>query len=559
MKRPELNELTLEEKIGQILMISQYSLFNKKVDGKNVKRSMEEIKEIMGKYQFGSFWGQGGHHMKNVNMAEETEDKSITAKEYKDFVEEMCEKVRVPVIIGTDNESGCTIVNDGTPVSGALAIGAADDEQLTFDLAQAVAKETKATGCNWRWYPVVDIVNRYNGVSMGRTFSDDPDKIIKHAIATIKGTESVGVASTVKHFPGADPYEIRDGHFSATSINISLDEWRNTQAKTFQGVIDAGVDSVMIGHIAFPAVDDTNKNGRYLPATLSEKIIKGLLREEMGFTGVVITDGIGMTGLQAFCSYDEVIIKAINAGNDILLGVNVEDAENVRQAVLDGRIPMERIDESAERVLKLKEKIGLFDEGKKEEIDMKEQAKKTAEIDRKIAEKSITLVYDRNELLPISKDSVKNVTIVYSSHASSTRERLGAMKSEFEKHGAKVDIIEDLPENGSEVKDLAANNDLIVYAAYIGPHNPMGMPSLYGKKMETFFKAFSYGGEKSVGVSMGYPYMHIDFMGAADTFFNIYAQGAEAMRAFVKVLYGEVEPTTKSPVDIEPKLRYVFG
>lgn len=558
MKRPELNELTLEEKIGQLLMVAQYPLLVKVVDGVETPRTQEEINEIMKKCQFGSVWGQGKLRMKNVNLAEENVGGKATAAEYKKFLKDLEENVRIPFLVGMDCENGATLIEGGTSVSGPLSIGAADDEKLTYDLAQSVGKEMRAAGGNWRWSPVVDIVNRFNGVSSGRTFSDEPEKIVKHAVAAIKGTESAGVASTVKHFPGMDPYEIRDGHFTEASIHISLDEWRNTQAKTFQGVFDAGVDTVMIGHVAFPSADDTMVNGRYLPATLSEKIIKGILREEMGFTGVAITDGIGMASLQTICPFEEVLIRAINAGNDILLGVAPSAAEIVKQAVLDGRIPMERIDESAERVLKLKEKLGLFND-KEEEYDIFAQSEKTREIDREIAEKSITLVRERCKLVPVNKEDIKKVTIICSSHYSGTINELEVMKAEFEARGAKVDIIEDLPENGSEVKELAENNDLLVYAAYIAPHRPMGMPSLYGKKMETFINAFSHGKEKSIGVSLGYPYMHIDFMGGADVFFNIYAPNPEAMRAFVKAVYGEIKPTTKSPVDIEPKLRYVFG
>lgn len=558
MRRLKLNELTLEEKIGQLLMIKQYSLLVKAENGEEIARNKEEIDEIMEKYQYGSIWGSGAVKMKNVNMAEETSSKKITAAEYKAFLRGISEKVRIPVLVGVDCENGTGgMIGDGTSVSGALSIGAADDEKLTFELAASVAREIKAAGGNWRWSPVVDIVNRFNGVSIGRTYSDEIDKIVKHAGAAVKGTESQKVASTIKHFPGADPYEFRDSHFASTSINISLEEWRNTQAKTFQGVIDAGVDSIMIGHVAFPAADDTKLNGRIIPATLSEKIIKGILREEMGFDGVVITDGIGMASLATMCSYEELLIKLINAGNDILLGVKAHDGEIVRKAVLDGRIPMERIDESAERVLKLKEKIGLFDE--EEEIDIKEQSVVTAEIDRKIAEKSITLVRDRDKLLPLDKEAIKKVTIVCSSHYSGTVKELEVMKTAFESRGAEVEIIEDLPEDGSQVEVLAKEKDLIIYAAYLAPHRPMGMPSLYGKKIETFFNAFTFGREKSVGVSMGYPYIHIDVMGGADTFFNIYAPNPESMKAFVKVLYGELEPTTKSPIDIEPKLRYVYG
>lgn len=558
MKRPQISELTLEEKIGQLLMVAQYPLFVKVVDGVEIPRTEEEIKEIMQKCQFGSIWGQGKLKMKNVNLAEEDADGKANAAEYKEFIKDIEKNVRIPMLVGMDCENGATLVDGGTSISGPLSIGAADDEKLTFDLAQSVAKEMRAAGGNWRWSPVVDIANRFCGVSSGRTFSDNAEMIVKHAVAAVKGTESAGVASTIKHFPGMDPYEMRDGHFTKTMINISYEEWKNTQARTFQGVFDAGVDTVMVGHIAFPAVDDTMVNGRYLPATISEKIIKKLLREEMGFDGVVITDGIGMASLQTICPFEEVLVRAINAGNDILLGVAPFAADVVKQAVLDGRIPMERIDESAERVLKLKEKLGLFDD-KEEEFDIYAQSEITRKIDREIAEKSVTLVRERCKLIPVNKEDIKKVTIICSSHYSGTIKELEAMKAEFQARGAKVDIIEDLPENGSQVKILAQENDLLVYAAYIAPHRPMGMPSLYGSKMETFFNAFSHGKEKSIGVSLGYPYMHIDFMGNADVFFNLYAPNPEAMRAFVMAVYGEIEPTRKSPVDIEPKLRYVFG
>ena len=136
-------------------------------------------------------------------------------------------------------------------------------------------------------------------------------------------------------------------------------------------------------------------------------------------------------------------------------------------------------------------------------------------------------------------------------------QELEVMKSEFEARGAKVDIIGNIHDK-EVVKKLAEDNDLIVYAAYVAPHRPMGMPSLYGDVMETYFNAFTFGKEKSVGVSMGYPYLCHDAMAGANTFLNIYSTNPEAQKAFVKALYGEIEPTTDSPVDLEMKLRYVY-
>lgn len=552
MKRPQLNEMTLEEKIGQLLMLSQEDLLR----SENGFRTREEMKEILKKYQYGSMLGQGGILLsKNLFMGKNNNEGNVTALEIKEILEDLKSAVRIPMIFGADCENGCTITDEGTNVSGALAIGAADDERLTYELAKSVAREMKSMGILWRWSPVVDMINRFNGVSFGRTYSDDPEKIIKHAISAVKGTESEGVIATVKHFPGLDPYEIRDGHFTDISMNISYEEWEKTLSKTYKGVIDAGVDSVMVGHISFPAVDDTMLNGKYIPATFSEKIIKGILREKMGFEGVVITDGICMASLTTMCSYEDMLIKLINAGNDVLLGTRVNDAEIVKKAVLEGKIPMARIDESAERVLALKEKAGLFSEKTKEQIDIKSQALITGEIDRKIAEKSITLVRDRQNMLPLKKENIKKVTIVCSSHFSETIKEIEVMKNELELRGANVKIIEEI----TDMEKTANEADLILFAVYIAPHRPMGMPSLYGKQMETYFRAFSYGKEKSIGVSMGYPYVHFDFMGGADTFLNIYSTNPASLKAFVKALYGEITPTTNSPIDIEPKLRVVYG
>lgn len=558
MKRPKLEELSLVEKIAQLVMVRfSVTVYEPRENDTFVKRSDEQIREIFQKYQYGSIRHSGSYLM-STEMLEYGSKKMPTA-EAKRNIEVAQSAVRLPLLVALDAERGAgSEYSDCTLIGSPLAVAAADDEALTFALNAAVAREVKAAGANWRWTPIVDMGNRYNPTVTGRGFSDDPDKIIKHAVAAVRGMQSEKVAATVKHFPGNDPYDIRDAHIVPTSINISLDEWRATQAKTFQAVIDAGVYSVMIGHTAFPAVDDTMINGQYVPATMSEKIIKGLLREEMGFDGVVITDSVLMNSFRTICGYEEALVRAINAGNDILLGVDPYDYEIVYNAVMDGRIPMSRIDESAERVLKLKEKLGLFDEEEPEQIDIKKQAPITADINRQISEKAVTLLYDKNEMLPLSKDKIKKVTIVCSSHSDNTAKQLEIMKGAFEERGAQVEIVGDIPDPYT-VKKLADENDLIIYAAYVASHNPMGMPSLYGAKIKTYIQAFTFGKEKSIGISLGYPYVHIDFMVGANTFFNLYSPDAETQIAFVKTLYGELPIQTSSPVDIQPKIRAIFG
>ena len=182
----------------------------------------------------------------------------------------------------------------------------------------------------------------------------------------------------------------------------------------------------------------------------------------------------------------------------------------------------------------------------------------TADINKQIADKAVTLLYDKNKMLPLSKDKIKKVTIVCSSHADNTAKQLEIMKGAFEERGAQVEIVGDIPDPYT-VKKLADENDLIIYAAYVAAHNPMGMPSLYGEKIKTYIQAFTFGKEKSIGISLGYPYVHIDFMVGANTFFNLYSPDAETQIAFVKTLYGELPVQTSSPVDIQPKVRAIFG
>lgn len=560
MRRPLLSELTLEEKVLQMLMLGQHKLFGKIEDGKEMRRSEEEVEACLKRYPYGSLWCFGRVKMSSTNMAEHCEaNEKPTLEDNRRFVEKVSKHSRIPMLFAMDCEKGAgPVFSDATTTTKGLAVGAANSEELTFELSAAIASEMKAAGANWRWYPVVDMPNRLANVSVGRSYSDNPERLVKLATAAIRGSESERVASTVKHFPGCDPYEIRDAHLVTTMIQISYEEWEKTQGKVFKDMIDAGVMSIMTTHSAFPAVDDEKLGGQYIPATFSKKIIQGILREKMGFEGVIITDGIDMGGMSSVCSYEEKIIRAINAGHDVILGAGPYDSDFVCQAVLDGRIPMERIDESCNRVLDMKEKLGLFDETEEEQIDVPKANRRTEEADREIAEASITLLYDRNQILPLLEEKVKKVGIIWSSHSKQpAEEALAVMRAELEKRGAEVEIL-----SGHVVKAvidrLAAEKDMIFYIGYVASHIPMGTAFLNGDVVQTYTDAFSAGNEKSIGISMGYPYLHHDCMQGANTFINIYEPAPESQKALVKALYGEIPFQGTSPLDIEPKLRYVY-
>ncbi len=568
MKKPALNELTLEEKVSQLLLVNQLDFFDKEVDGKQVARTYEEMDEIMEKQQFSGMWYCGRIRMQTANMAEIGGLNPLTTRESKDFLDRVGKKARIPMLVGVDCENGAGYTFcDATKTASGYAIGAADDEDLTFKISRNIAREIKSGGATWRWGPVVDLCNRFNGISQGRSFSDDDIELIKkHSVAAIKGMQSAHIPACAKHFPGCDPYEFRDSHYVSTSMLYSYEEWKETQAKTFKHAIDNGVWTVMVGHTSFPAVDDEKLNGQYVPATLSKKIITGLLREELGFEGVIVTDAITMGALSTMCSEEEKLIRMINAGNDLLLAADLNALDTLCNAVKDGRIPMSRIDDSCQRVLDLKEKMGLFDGSfYDEDIEIEELAKETAEINRQLSEKSVTMLRNTSNIVPVKKENIKKVAISFSSYSDDFFESLKVMKAEFEKRGAEVILTNNFAENGTDYFDMLAiynkfvnECDLIIHAAHLAGHRPSGMPHFAGDKLLPFMFTFSKATDKSIGVSLGYPYIGHDVMPGANTYFNIYNPSEEAQKAFVKAVYGEIPIVGKSPVDTTPKLRQVY-
>ena len=547
MKKPLLSEMTVKEKIGQMLLFQQGSFKKKYIDGKVVNFSDDVLIKATEKYQPGCFW----RGRPTLEIGEErllAEDKEFTAR--------LQEVSKYPVLIGADSENGFAYCySDATETLCLTSIGAADDTDLTYQLNKGVCAENRAAGIRWRWSSIVDIPPRYNGYAEGRHYSTDPERIVRHAIAVMKAAESEGVASHAKHFPGEDPNTTLDNHFSAISIRQSLDEWLSCQGRTFKEMIDAGVMSIMTTHTSFPAVDDEMINGKYVPTTISNKITTGLLREKLGFQGVVITDDLIMASFNTFMPRDELIIRTVNAGNDALLGVTEEDILTIYKAVEDGRIPMSRIDESCQRILDMKEKIGMFDDEETPFTDAATAKAMIEDANRRIAEKALTLLYDKNDMLPVKRESVKSVALVYISHNENKIENLGAMKEEFEARGAKVDIYVCI---NDKTKNEIFSHDLIIYVGYISQHNPMGMPSFYGEQMRSFFYAFTEANDRSIGLSIGHPCIHIDAMAGANTFINAYSPDTLTLRTFVRAIYGEIPFVGTSPFDIEPKIRYVY-
>ena len=552
MRKPLLSEMTLREKIGQTIIPYQYDINRKTEVDASILRTKEEKAAFLRERQPGTLWVQPGAGSRGFDIAWEAEHQD-ESEEFREWILEEDACLKIHALVCTDAENGINwAIKDLSETPTEAAIGAANDPALTYKLGQAVGKELRCAGINWVWGPVIDIGGRF-GSNTRSYCQNNSARMVEHANAYIRGVQSVGVAATAKHFPGGDRKEYRDSHFCSTKNTSTMEEWWAEQGKIFQDVINDGVYSVMISHKAFPAADDTKVKGRYLPSTLSYKVITELLKGKMGFKGVVVTDGIAMNALSSFYEEEELIIKLLQAGNDILLGVrSLRAVDILEKAVLDGQISEERINDACQRILDMKEKMGMFtEEYWQERFSAEDLVPETRKICKEISQKSITLVRDENNLLPLDKEKIKNVTIICSTHTDSFFGDLEIVKKAFEARGANVKMQRRL-KNNEELAEITKNSDLIIYAVYIAGHRPKGWITLFGEECETYLYAFSTGASKSMGVSFGYPYVHYNIMEGANTFVNTYSPSSEQMESFVEALYGEVPMVGESPVDIDP-------
>lgn len=555
MKKIDLSELTLREKIGQMAI------------GRPSNPGYADLEH----YPYGSLWSLGNINMGVMNMADEEGEIITNREKWVRSLAKMQGKTRVPLLPAMDCTSGIhNNFNETEAIMDPVTIGATGSVQLAYEAGAMRAELLRSIGSRWMWYPEIDLMPRTSAVSLGRYYSDDPDTLVEMAIAEAKGAQDNGIAATAKHFPGADGIEYRDPHMSSTFLLTTMDEWWAGQGALFQRIFDAGIYSVMISHNSFPAYDSNKINGKYCPSSISYKVVTELLKGEMGFNGVVITDGITMRSLAALFSdgLKQVYIEAVKAGNDVILGVNDDFFDVIEDAVKRGEISEERIDDACRRVLEMKEKLGMFDDYELYISDVESVNEKVRDLNRRIAERSQSLVCDNNKMLPLSKDKIKKVAIIYSAHdneksgMSTSRGIFAGMKTmieEFEKRGAEVTIQRRL-QNEAEIKKLSDENDLLVYAGYLMRYCPHGVTcGFFDDEIETFSFALRHGMEKSVAVGMGSPFMWFDYYTNFPTFVNIYNPRAASQRAFVAALYGEigfegVEPFALIPEDYRKQM-----
>jgi beta-N-acetylhexosaminidase len=332
-----LNQLTLEQKIGQMVMIG---IPGQTVDSLTYNRIAQQ--------------NIGGIILLTPNTAGPEQVRALTAELQRIALEN---GPRIPLFIAWNEEGGFVSRRQAgmTHFPSSMALGAVNDPDLVYAVGQAVGREMRSLGLNMNYAPVLDVnTHEANPVIGLRAFGDDPERVSRLGEQYIAGLQEMEVIAVAKHFPGHGGVDV-DSHFALPRLESGLDQLWQIELPPFATAVEAGVGSIMVAHMQTPALDDSG-----IPASLSPNIIGQLLRQEMGYGGVIMTDDIGMAAITNRYTIAQAAVMAVQAGNDIILAVETATYPDIiitaiRQAVENGSIAEAQIDASVRRILHLKE------------------------------------------------------------------------------------------------------------------------------------------------------------------------------------------------------------
>ncbi|MCH7731546.1 MAG: serine hydrolase [Candidatus Marinimicrobia bacterium] len=529
-----IEQLSLKQKVAQMFIVRYTGGFynNSSYSYQQIKRLVEE-EGIGGIIPFfGNIHGTIGNFNELQKLAE------------------------IPLLVAADYERGVGQQLDGaTLFPSNMALAATNSPELAYKQGMITAKEARAVGVHVTFAPVMDVnSNPDNPIINFRSFGDSPEIVSKFGVEFIKGAQDNGLIATAKHFPGHGNTGT-DSHTTLPVITTEKDEFENVDLAPFISAINAGVNMIMVGHISVPALDITGK-----PATLSPTLTQKLLRETLGFEGVIVTDALEMGGITEAFWAGEAAIRAIESGSDwVLLPMDVEKAiEAVIDAVQTGRISQERIDESVRRILSMKRELGLWEnryvslENAREIIGKSEHKSVASEI----ARKSITLVKDEKGLIPIPVGKSKKMSQIILATRDAMYPYSSTIKSLVNRiHGNVETSFYYQPLSTSEIENivtLAKKSDFILVTLFIQVRMNVGTVTI-DKSHRKLISELQNTEIPTVVISFGSPYVtDVDGIG---TYLCGYGYGSISQYAMADALFGAASITGRLPVSLSPRLK----
>jgi beta-N-acetylhexosaminidase len=471
------------------------------------------------------------------------------------FLDGVRQGAKVPPLLSADLEGSRMSLSFGTEVPNPLALAAVDDEQASRQIARIMAEEAVALGLNWSFTPVLDINAAFRSpIVATRGFGSDTATIARHALAQAQVFQAHGIAATVKHFPG-EGHDDRDQHLVTTINPLSVEAWEASHGALYRAAIEAGVLSVMSAHIAFPAfvrsLDPTAGLEAFRPASLSQVLNVELLRNRLGFNGVIVSDASEMAGLTSWCRAEDSKPDIIANGCDMILFTRTPEADMaaVAAAIDSGALPQARVMDALTRVLGLKAALGLHrkkvgDPASRKAAFGTEANRATA---RAVTARAPTLVKDVQGLLPLSPSRHRRVLVIS-----------GGIVSPIHREPLEFKLPQMLAAEGFEVTlhtpetaITRENFDLILYL--FGEETLLTRGRIFldwAKISGNFIGAMQryWHDIPTAMISFGYPYYLYDAP-RVPTYINAYATMDSMQAAVVECLLGRAEWNRTSPVD----------
>ncbi|OYT90672.1 MAG: glycoside hydrolase family 3 [Burkholderiales bacterium PBB3] len=464
---------------------------------------------------------------------------------------------RLPLLVAADLEGGANHPSNLPVVPNALAMAAAGDRALTRSVVANIAKHAANQGFNWSFGPNIDISHAHRSAIVGtRSYGSDQGAIAEHALATVEAFQSAGIAATAKHWPG-EGHDERDQHLVTTVNPLEWAAWLDSFGELYSQLIDGGVLAVMSAHIAFPAgaeVLGVNEPiDRYTPASQSYVLNQRLLRERLGFGGVIISDALAMAGYGQCLSQERSAVNCLTAGCDMLLfSLDPEsDVRRIMAAIAAGSLPESRIVDAVLRILALKAKLNLHikpQAARLPQADIVDTAS-TVELNSRVAHASVTLVKNLDSQLPLSLTTDRRILIL-----EQPPKQLfpGAPAPSIEP------LVTRLQEIGFEVRRKGTGDpfeplegECLLYVLTQESQLTVGQArihwdALHGGFIESMARPWI--GRKVVMVSFGHPYYLYDAT-AIPCYVNAYTSTSQTQIATADLLAGNSKFLGRSPID----------
>ncbi len=524
--------MTLEEQIGQLLVVGFWGT-----------TPSPEVIDLIRNYHI------GGIILFSRNVQDAQEVLELT---HRLQMIALRARHRAPLLIAIDQENGMVqrLGRGTTLFPGNMALGAIGSEQVVYNVAQATGRELKALGINMNLAPVVDVNNNPANPVIGvRSFGEDPHQVARLAAAAVKGYRAAGVISDLKHFPGHGDTAV-DSHLALPTISSTLEQLEAIELVPFKSGIEAGAESVMIAHISFPAL--THQEA--LPATVSPALVRGLLREKLGFDGVIISDCLEMNAVAETIGTERAAVMALQAGVDLVLvshtyARQLGSIEAIQLALQAGDLPPEVVQRAAERVLRLKDRFLSWDSLPAAPVPVWVGGPSHRHLRNQAYELSTTLVRNDDALLPLRLDQAENVLVISPRGEAYTQVEDRRYPHEFlarsiRRRHDRVSVMFTSPSQAvverEEILRVAGASDLIIMAT-LNAHLDQQQAELMRDLLQT--------GRRVIGIAVGNPYDLLVFP-QLRSYLVTYEYTKPALAAAVRVLFGEIQPHGHLPVSL---------